>query len=202
MKITLQESIFAVAIADALALAAAVVGALALTSADLQKPAATPAPSSVPAGMAWVPGGKFLMGSDHHEYNFFGLERTNVAGTTALAPGKRTIVYEFIPDAAKPGTGGKSILSVDGNKVAEGQIPKTQPFIFSGDEGVDVGLDGETNVSNDDKPAPANAFTGRIVKIKIDVGGGRQSRGEQGQKAIKPRSSGGSLTSAARGASA
>ena len=49
--------------------------------------------------------------------------------------------YEFIPDAAKPGTGGKSILRIDGKKVAEGQIPKTQPFAFSGDEGADVGLD-------------------------------------------------------------
>jgi hypothetical protein len=41
-------------------------------------------------------------------------------------------MYEFIPDAAKPGTGGKSILSVNDMKVAEGQIPQTQPFMFSG----------------------------------------------------------------------
>ena len=49
----------------------------------------------------------------------------------ARSPGKHTIRYEFIPDEKKPGTGGKSILSVDGKKVAEGQIPKTQPFAFS-----------------------------------------------------------------------
>ena len=60
-------------------------------------------------------------------------------------------MYEFIPDEAKPGTGGKSILSVDGKKVAEGHIPKTQPFAFSADEGADVGVDGETNVSPDYK---------------------------------------------------
>jgi arylsulfatase len=107
-------------------------------------------------------------GKVHHEYNFFALERTNIASTTALAPGKHTIVYEFIPDAAKPGTGGRSILSVDGNKVAEGKIPKTVPFAFSGDEGADVGLDGETNVSNDYKQT-GNAFTGKIVKVKIDA---------------------------------
>jgi arylsulfatase A-like enzyme len=107
-------------------------------------------------------------GKVHHEYNFFGLERTNVAGTTALAPGKHTIVYEFIPDAAKPGTGGRSILSVDGNKLAEGKIPKTQPFAFSGDEGADVGLDGETNVSNDYKQGN-NAFTGKINKVTVEA---------------------------------
>jgi arylsulfatase len=105
-------------------------------------------------------------GKVHHEYNFFGLERTNVASKAALAPGKHTVVYEFIPDEAKPGTGGKSILSVDGQKVAEGQIPKTQPFFFSGDEGADVGLDGETAVSTDYKQGD-NAFTGEIVKVTV-----------------------------------
>lgn len=105
-------------------------------------------------------------GKVHHEYNFFGLERTNVASKAALAPGKHTIVYEFIPDEAKPGTGGKSILSVDGQKVAEGHIPKTQPFAFSGDEGADVGQDGETPVSND-YGQTGNGFTGEIVKVTV-----------------------------------
>ncbi|MES2438029.1 MAG: arylsulfatase [Verrucomicrobiota bacterium] len=107
-------------------------------------------------------------GKAHHEYNFFGIERTNIGGETALAPGKHTISYEFIPDAAKPGTGGKSIVSVDGRKVAEGQIPKTQPFMFSADEGADVGLDAETNVSPDYQPGPPSAFTGKIVKVTVE----------------------------------
>jgi arylsulfatase A-like enzyme len=107
-------------------------------------------------------------GKPHHEYNYFGIEHTRIGGDTALAPGKHTIAYEFIPDAAKPGTGGKSILSVDGKKVAEGQIPKTQPFAFSADEGADVGLDAETNVSKDYKPGPPSAFTGKIVKVTVE----------------------------------
>ena len=106
-------------------------------------------------------------GRPHHEYNWFAIERTNIAGQEALAPGKHTISYEFIPDGTQPGTGGKSILSVDGEKVAEGRIPKTQPFAFSGDEGADVGLDSETNVSPDYKQN-ANAFTGKIVKITVE----------------------------------
>jgi arylsulfatase len=107
-------------------------------------------------------------GTVHHEYNFFGLERTNIAGASSLAPGRHTIVYEFIPDAARPGTGGRSILSVDGQKAAEGKIPKTQPFVFSADEGADVGLDGETNVSPDYRQGD-NAFTGKIVKVTVEV---------------------------------
>ena len=106
-------------------------------------------------------------GKVHHEYNYFALERTNIASSTPLRPGKHTIVYEFIPDAATPGAGGKATLSVDGQKVAEGKIPKTQPFAFSGDEGADVGLDGETNVSTDYKQGD-NAFTGKIIKVTVE----------------------------------
>ncbi len=106
-------------------------------------------------------------GKPRHEYNWFAIERTNFGGDAALGPGKHTIRYEFIPDAAKPGTGGKSILSVDGKKVAEAQIPKTQPFSFSADEGADVGLDAETNVSPDYKQN-ANAFTGKIISVTVE----------------------------------
>jgi len=107
-------------------------------------------------------------GKPRHEYNFFALERTNIGGDAPLAPGKHTIHYEFIPDEAKPGTGGKSILSVDGRKVAEGHIPKTQPFMFSADEGADVGIDAETNVSPDYQPGLPSAFTGKIIKITVE----------------------------------
>jgi arylsulfatase len=53
-------------------------------------------------------------------------------------------------------------------KAAEGRIPKTQPFAFSADEGVDVGLDNETMVSNDYKPGE-NKFTGRIINVTINT---------------------------------
>ena len=107
-------------------------------------------------------------GKVHHEYNYFGVERTNIGGQTALSPGKHEIKYEFIVDAPKPGSGGKSTLYVDGKKVAEGHIPKTQPYAFSADEGVDVGVDNETMVSNDYKPGE-NRFTGKIIKVAIDT---------------------------------
>jgi arylsulfatase len=105
-------------------------------------------------------------GRVYHVYNFFGLENTKVGAPSPLAPGAHTIVYEFTPDEAKPGTGGKSVLSIDGQKVAEGHIPKTQPFVFSADEGADVGMDGETVVSTDYEQGN-NAFTGKIVKVTV-----------------------------------
>ena len=107
-------------------------------------------------------------GRPRFEYNYFGVERTKIAGTSAVPAGKHEIRYEFVPDAPKPGAGGKGTLFVDGKKAAEGHIPKTQPFAFSADEGADVGVDGETAVSDDYKPADSR-FTGRIVKVTIDV---------------------------------
>ena len=71
-------------------------------------------------------------------------------------------------DSPKPGTGGKSILYVNGQQVAEGRIPKTQPFVFSGDESADVGEDAETAVSNDYKQGD-NKFTGKIINVTIDT---------------------------------
>src|SRR5207245_7979811 len=101
-------------------------------------------------------------GKVHHEYNYFGVERTNIAAQTALSAGKQEIKFEFVDDSSKPGTGGKSVLYVDGQQVAEGRIPKTEPFAFSGDEGADVGEDAETAVSNDYKQCD-NKFTGKCV---------------------------------------
>ena len=107
-------------------------------------------------------------GKLHHEYNFFGLEHTNIASSEPIAAGKHTIKYDFVFDGGKPGAGGQSVLYVDGQKVAEGRIPKTQPYAYSADEGVDVGMDNETPVSSDYQERD-NKFSGTIKKITVDV---------------------------------
>jgi arylsulfatase A-like enzyme len=103
----------------------------------------------------------------HHEYNYLSLERTNIAATKAVTTGHHVIKYEFTIDEAKAGAGGTAVLSVDGEKVAEGKIPKTQPYAFSGDEGINVGADHETPVSEDYKEGD-NKFTGKIQKVTIE----------------------------------
>ena len=113
----------------------------------------------------------------------FALERTNIGAPSALPEGKHTIVCEFIPDEAKPGTGGSSILIIDGQKVSEGHIPKTQPFMFSADEGTDIGQDGETNVSPDYKERD-NKFTGKIHKVTIELKETTSAQGEEVRKAM------------------
>jgi len=106
-------------------------------------------------------------GIAHYQYNYLGLERSNVAATKALTAGHHVIKYEFTMDEAKAGAGGTAVLSVDDEKVAEGKIPKTQPYLMSLDEGVNVGADHETPVSEDYKEGD-NKFTGKIQKVIIE----------------------------------
>jgi arylsulfatase len=60
-------------------------------------------------------------------------------------------------------------IFVNDKKVAEGRIERTQPMIFSADETADVGEDDATPVTEDYK-AYDNKFTGKIGKVKVDVG--------------------------------
>ena len=107
-------------------------------------------------------------GRVHEVYNFGGLERTTVSSPQALSPGRHTILYEFAYDGGKPGSGGASRLSVDGKTVGEARVPRTMPFVYSADEGVDVGMDNETPVTEDYKQG-ATRFTGRIHKVTVEA---------------------------------
>src|SRR5580698_923949 len=104
-----------------------------------------------------------------YAYNFLGLKTYKVAALEVLPAGKATIRYEFAYDGPGLGKGGTGTILVNGKKVAEGKIDRTQGNFFSADEGVDVGLDGETPVTDDYK-AGDNTFTGKIQKIVIEVG--------------------------------
>ncbi len=53
------------------------------------------------------------------------LERYKATAKEAIAAGKHTIVFHFVPDDPKKlGSGGKGVLSVDGKQVAEVLTPR------------------------------------------------------------------------------
>jgi len=106
-------------------------------------------------------------GRAHHVYNFGGLQHFTVSSPQALAPGQHTILYEFVYDGGKPGSGGLSRLSVDGKPVGETRVEHTLPFVYSADEGIDVGVDHETPVTAEYKEGN-NKFTGRILKVVVE----------------------------------
>ena len=107
-------------------------------------------------------------GKPTYTYNFLGLSSYRVAAPTPLPEGKVTIRYEFAYDGGGPGKGGKGTLFVNGEKVAEGRIDRTQANLFSADEGADVGLDAETPVT-DDYEEKDNKFTGKIGKVTVEL---------------------------------
>ena len=98
-------------------------------------------------------------------YNYLGLEKFSVASSQSLTPGKHTIVYDFNPMAGC-GAGGTGTMSIDGTKVGEGRIGKTQPGIFSVDDLADVGTDDGTPVTD---YGGSPKFKGTLNKVTIEV---------------------------------
>lgn len=107
-------------------------------------------------------------GKPTYTYNFLGLGASKIAASKPLPEGKATIRYEFKYDGGGFGKGGTGAIFVNGDKVAEGRIERTQGFIFSADEGADVGQDGETPVTEDYKEGD-NKFTGKIQKVTVEL---------------------------------
>jgi arylsulfatase A-like enzyme len=110
----------------------------------------------------------FKDGKPTYTYNLLGLQRFNVAASQPVPTGKATIRFDFAYDGGGLGKGGLGSIFVNGTKVAEGRIERTQPGIFSADETADVGEDDATPVT-EDYQAYDNKFTGKILKVTIDV---------------------------------
>jgi arylsulfatase len=100
-------------------------------------------------------------------YNFFGLQRFKVYGEQPVLPGEHQVRVEFTYDGGGLGKGGDVTLYVDGESAGSGRVEHTQPVVFSADETTDLGRDSATPVSDDH--GYANAFTGRIRWVQIDI---------------------------------
>jgi arylsulfatase len=133
-------------------------------------------PASGANGTILAQGGRFGGWSLHvqdgipaYEYNFLGLERTSIRADRPLPAGRATVRYEFTYDGGGPGRGGSGVLFVNGERVAEGRIPRTQAGIFSADETADVGIDLGTPVVEAIGAEGRSRFTGHIPKVTIEV---------------------------------
>ena len=107
-------------------------------------------------------------GRPAYAYNWLGRETSRVMGAQRLPEGPVTIRVDFAYDGGGRGKGGTATLSVNGQRVAEGRIPRTIPNVFSVDEGVTVGVDDETVVTTDYQERN-NRFTGQLVKVVVEV---------------------------------
>lgn len=108
-------------------------------------------------------------GKPAYAYNWVGLERYTVAGAEPVPAGKATIKLDFAYDGGERGKGGTATLSVNGKPVAEGRIDKTAAFVFSLDEGADVGEDDDTPVTEAYVAGVKSRFTGKIHQVTVEA---------------------------------
>jgi arylsulfatase len=93
-----------------------------------------------------------------------------VESPEALPAGKASVKLDFAYAGGGRGQGGTATLFVNGKKVSEGKIGRTQPNIFSAAETADVGLDNQTPVALGIGYGPEETkFTGTINKITLEV---------------------------------
>ena len=100
-------------------------------------------------------------------YNLLGIQQFTTEAERPLPEGTHQVRMEFAYDGGGLAKGGGVTLYYDGEKVGEGRVGATQPFIFSADETTDVGYDAGTPVSAD---TPPGRFSGTIEWVKLDLG--------------------------------
>ncbi len=104
-----------------------------------------------------------------YAYNLFGVQLFTTEATAPLPAGKHQVRMEFIYAGGGLAKGGTVTLYVDGQPVGEGQLPATQPLVFSADETLDVGNETGSTVTPD-YTAATSKFNGVINWIQLDQG--------------------------------
>jgi arylsulfatase len=108
-------------------------------------------------------------GKPAYTYNWFGLDRYTITSPVAIDKPNAVIKLQFDYDGGGPGKGGLATLYVDGEKVAEGRVEKTQPGVYSADETADVGIDEATQVAEVFKDVHDSEFTGYVTSVTISI---------------------------------
>jgi arylsulfatase len=101
-------------------------------------------------------------------YNWGGFKHFMVEATTPIPAGEHQVRMEFAYAGGGVGKGGTVTLYTDGKKVGEGTIDATLAFVFSADDGLDVGEDSGAPVSPDYGPQ-GNAFNGKVKGIQLAI---------------------------------
>lgn len=108
-------------------------------------------------------------GKPKYCYNFYGLNRYTIEGTSKIPPGTHQVRMEFAYDGGGLAKGSSVTLYVDGKEVGEGRVDQTEPLIFSADETCDVGFEAGSPVTYD-YPKQGTKFSGEVNWVEIDVG--------------------------------
>src|SRR6516165_5894698 len=101
-------------------------------------------------------------------YNWGGFKHFFVESSTPIPPGEHQVRMEFAYAGGGMGKGGKVTLYTDGKKVGQGEVGATLAFVFSADDGCDVGEDSGAPVSPD-YGARGNAFNGEVRAVQLSI---------------------------------
>jgi arylsulfatase len=101
-------------------------------------------------------------------HNFIGLQRFTVASDREIPDGTHQVRMEFEYDGGGLGKGGLVRLYLDGDKVGDGRLEATVPFMYSSDETTDLGRDTASPVSDDYTPRES-VFSGTVNWVQIDI---------------------------------
>jgi arylsulfatase len=102
-------------------------------------------------------------------YNLLGIQTFTTEAIESVPAGTHQVRVEFAYHGGGYAKGGAVSLYYDGQKVGEGRVGATQPFIFSADEGLDVGRETGTTVATD-YDVDASAFTGQLNWVELKIG--------------------------------
>jgi arylsulfatase A-like enzyme len=102
-------------------------------------------------------------------YNYLSLDRFTFTGKDPLPKGNVQLKVDFAYKGGPKELGKAAIVTMtaNGNKVAEGQVPKTIPATISIQEGLDIGMDVGSPVDFTYKPP--FKFTGKIDKVTFNL---------------------------------
>ncbi|WP_213308511.1 sulfatase-like hydrolase/transferase [Paraburkholderia sacchari] len=131
-------------------------------------------PSQESTGMLFAQGGRFgghalylHDGRLVYHYNLLGTARYTVTSRIAMSAGRHRLAIDFESDGGDYGTGGTATLRLDGEAIGTGRLERTVPWVMSYVEGMNVGLDAGTPVSEDYR-VPFR-FTGVLHTVKVTL---------------------------------
>jgi len=105
-------------------------------------------------------------GKPSYAYNWLAIETYMISASQKLTPGKHTLRFDFAYEGGRGG-GGTGSIFIDGNKVAEGVISRTNANTFGIDESADLGTDLNTPVVLAYKGK--EKFNGKIEKVVVEI---------------------------------
>jgi arylsulfatase len=110
----------------------------------------------------------------HYTQNYVASKQYHIETSENVTEGRHSLRFEFEPTgrpdiAHGKGSPGRGQLYVDGRLMGQADIPVTIPQNISLGGGVTCGADTGSTVTPDYKPP--YRFTGKLFKVKVDVGG-------------------------------